>query len=195
MTFERLIVNPHGEWAAIACSTDFVDMRRQVANLSATLAAETRSSLVAHPSGAGQILLVPILRGGALLYHEFALCMPEADVCLLAMRRSATAVECVYSSGVTSDAYDAVVYIDCVAGTANTLFAARREIARRCVSALDVAAVLCASRVATERLIGSRFAVVGFALAEDLDGPLVLPDLGAADAGDLFSSPRLRVAQ
>lgn len=195
MTFKRLIADPNGQWAAVACSADFVSMRRQVASLSRTLAAETRNGLVASPSGVGRTLLVPILRGGALLYHEFALCIPEADVCLLAMRRAATGVECVYSSGVAAESYDAVVYVDCVAGTANTLLAAQCEIAKQCDSTLNVAAVLCASRMATERLSASSFAVVGFALAEDLDGPLVLPDLGAADAGDLFASPRLRVAQ
>lgn len=196
MTFKRAVTDITGRWPEVTGAVSFLDIRQHVAGLSAGLATETANQLTGHLIPEDRVLLVPILRGGALLYHEFSRAFPEADVCFLAMTRTdSETVECIYMSDVAGDNYDVVIYIDCVAGTAGTMFNARQQLAQVCESALDVAAVLCSSALATERLVAAGFGIVGFALHEDLDGAMVLPDLGAADAGDLFSSSRQRTSR
>lgn len=161
------------------------EVRRDLFRLSHALAEATREVLGEQ---ARDTLCVIVLRGGLLLYPGFGHVFADADFCLLGMRRQDdNSVTCDYMTTPTHREYGSAVLIDCVAATGGTLLMARQMLAARRDIPVHVAAVVCSSRRATQRLVAEGIDVVGFGLQEGLDGDIVTPDLGEMDAGDLFA--------
>jgi uracil phosphoribosyltransferase len=161
-------------------------LRLDIFTLSTQLAAAARAAVASDPDM--RVLCTVILRGGMLLYPGFSEQFAAADFCLLGMRRAPSgSVDCSYMTSPDRADYDMAVLVDCVAATGGTLLTARRVLAESCRVSSYVAALLCSSHRATEVLVANGVDVLGFGLAEQLDGNVVTPDLGEADCGDLFS--------
>ncbi|MFI9202542.1 uracil phosphoribosyltransferase [Streptomyces sp. NPDC053048] len=181
------------QFARLRHATDPGEVRRGIIELGDVLGPRTADIVRNELVSLQDVLCVVVLRGGALLYPGFARAFPWADFCMLGMRRRpepggnrlSPANE--YMTTVPREEYRATVYIDCVSATGDTLLAARNSVARMCDGGREVAAVVCSAGVATARLRGAGIGLVGFSLHEDLDGQVVVPDMGELDAGDLFS--------
>lgn len=174
--YERFRVASEPRWSA----------RTTVSALGDRLATATAAVV----AGADRVLCVVILRGGALLYPSFAQQLPAADFLMLGLQRGENQVRCTYRSAIPQSHYDQVVYLDCVAATGDTVLTARTAIAECCLVEQEVAAVICSSGPATDRLGRADIGLLGFSLHETVDAGIVSPDLGELDAGDLFSSAR-----
>ncbi|HET6711253.1 uracil phosphoribosyltransferase [Amycolatopsis sp.] len=134
-----------------------------------------------------RVLCVVVLRGGALLYPAFADEFGDAAFCMLGLRRVGGDVVTEYRTEIPGGAYDRVVYLDCVAATGRTIFAARRAIAPICHAAEEVVAVVCAATTATRALRAAELGVIGFSLHEAETSGVVAPDFGRLDAGEVFA--------
>lgn len=173
----------YGLYATISsASLSRSGMRRQVHRLGQQLAEAVYGLCLDRT-----VLCVVILRGGALLYPSFADRFLEADYCMIGLRRSEQGIEFEYCTQIPRNSYDRVVYLDCVAGTGNTLLAAHEAIGRRSRASGHLAAVICSATPATRSLAARGVSLVGFSLAEEETGGIVAPDLGRMDAGDLFA--------
>jgi len=158
-------------------------VRRHVHELANVLAEHTHQIVRHHGT---RVLCVFILRGGALLYPAFSTRFCDADMCFLGMRRTPAGVVCEYATPVPRQGYEAVVLVDSVIGTGDTVRATRNYLGGS-AETREYIATLCASKDATTSLIANGLTIIGLALDEELDDGLVLPDLGHLDAGDLFS--------
>jgi hypothetical protein len=134
-----------------------------------------------------RVLCVVVLRGGALLYPAFVAEFGDAAFCMLGLRRAGGDVVTEYRTEVPGGAYDRVVYLDCVAATGGTIFAARKAIAPVCHAVEEVAAVVCAATTATRALHAAGLGVLGFSLDETETSGVVAPDFGRLDAGEVFA--------
>ena len=187
----HLVSAPPDSWGAVRNSEHSPELRRRIGALSPWLAKETDSYLldVGDSNAEDSQLVVVVLRGGALLYRGFAERFNDADVCMVAVRRAETGGPvCQYMTDVPRAEYATTIYVDCVAATGATVLAVRSQVTAHCEMEHEVASVLCSSTVATDKLTRAGLDVVGFSLNDGLQDGVVLPDLGAADAGDLFSS-------
>ncbi|MET9293102.1 uracil phosphoribosyltransferase [Streptomyces sp. NPDC003077] len=167
------------------------EVRRTAIELGEVLAHRARS-LLGAPGGPrhavpGSVLCVVVLRGGALLYPGFSVVFADADFCMLGMRRENGAVRTEYVTPIPGNAYAATLYLDCVTATGGTLLAAREAVGGRCAPGRETAVVISGAATATKRLGEAGMDVLGCSLHEGLNGDVVLPDMGALDAGDLFS--------
>ncbi len=172
-----------GRYAALGTANlPKAQMRRHVHDLGQRLA-----EAVAMHHADRDLLFVVVLRGGALLYPSFALRFPEADFCMVGLRRAASGVEFEYCTQLPDRTYEQIVYLDCIAGTGTTLLAAHRALSRRSPAQSHLAAVICSATPATRALQAAGIDLVGFSLHEAETGGIVAPDLGRMDAGDLFA--------
>lgn len=176
-------------YARLQHVTDPGEARRDLIELGRVLGLRTAEIMRDELGALQDVLCVIVLRGGALMYPGFATAFPQADFCLLGMRRTADqlCVDHQYMSDVPRDGYQATVYVDCIAATGGTLLAAGEAIAARCATGHQVGAVVSSAAKATDRLRAAGVSLVGFSLYEELHGRVVTPDAGEFDAGDLFS--------
>jgi hypothetical protein len=158
-------------------------LRKRIGQLGRRLARAVRDA--GRPGD--RVLCVVVLRGGALLYPAFADEFGDAAFCMLGLRRVGGDVVTEYRTEIPGGAYDRVVYLDCVAATGRTIFAARRAIAPICHAAEEVAAVVCAATTATRALNAAELGVIGFSLDEAETSGVVAPDFGRLDAGEVFA--------
>jgi SAM-dependent methyltransferase/uracil phosphoribosyltransferase len=165
-----------------------VDAKAIIAILACHLAEETRLKL--NKLVQAKMLLIPILRGGLLLYPAFAEAFPRSAVGLLHIVRAGngrtTTHECLPNVGDV----DVVLYLDAVAGTGATIDHASKRIRQRYQDAQQYACVVSSSSEATANLTARGLTVLGISIDEDHVDGLVAPDLGVRDAGDLLSFPR-----
>ncbi|WP_416959020.1 uracil phosphoribosyltransferase [Streptomyces sp. Agncl-13] len=189
MTFLVETADDEKRYARLAHLTEPGEVRQELVELSGVLGRRTADIVTERFGRSRHVLCVIVLRGGALMYPGFVAAFPTADFCVLGMRRAADrdAVHHEYMTAVPRDAYEVTVYIDCISATGGTLLAVREVIAAHCATGHEVAAVVSGAAAGTDVLRQAGINVVGFSLYEDLDGPVVLPDMGALDAGDLFS--------
>ncbi|MFI6285012.1 uracil phosphoribosyltransferase [Streptomyces sp. NPDC051018] len=189
MTFAAETPDDEKGYARLRHNRDPGGVRRGLIRLGGVLGLRTAEITRGELGAPRDVLCVVVLRGGALLYPGFVTAFPQADFCVLGMRRTPgrLSVDHQYMSDVPRDGYQATVYIDCVAATGGTLLAAREAIAARCATGHEVAAVISGAAAATARLREAGVNMVGFSLYEGLDGQVVYPDMGELDAGDLFS--------
>lgn len=172
-----------GRYAAISTENlPKAQMRRQVHALGQRLA-----EAVATRCADRNLLFVVVLRGGALLYPSFALRFPEADYCMVGLRRTAGGVVSEYRTQLPHNTYDQIVYLDCIASTGSTLLAAHRAMSRHSPARSQLAVVICSATPATRSLQAAGIDLMGFSLHETETGGIVAPDLGRMDAGDLFA--------
>lgn len=163
-------------------------MREKLSALGTVLGRRTRALVDRELPSADRILCVVILRGGALLYPGFLASFPEADFCMLGLRRTEEGqARCTYCSDVEDGSYDLVLYLDCIAATGGTIVEAHRLLGSRCGMGRSLAALVCSSGPAVHALRKEGIGVLGFSLDENLKGNVVSPDFGELDAGDLFS--------
>lgn len=186
----HLVSAPPDGWGAVSNSEHSAELRHRIGALAPWLARGTDSYLLGvDGSNGGSQLVVVVLRGGALLYRGFAERFNDADICMVAVKREETgAPVCQYMTDVPRTEYATTIYVDCVAATGATVLAVRSQVTVHCEAGHEVASVLCSSTVATDELTRAGLDVIGFSLNDGLQDGVVLPDLGAADAGDLFSS-------
>ncbi|WP_283134701.1 uracil phosphoribosyltransferase [Rhizohabitans arisaemae] len=190
MARRHRVADPGGVYRTLRTTSVPSDQaRRDVFHLSHLLGAAARDRVRAAAGEEAAVLCVVVLRGGLLLYPGFGQAFAEADFSLLGMRRRDDGVvACDYMTTPHRDTYAAAVLIDCVAATGRTLLTARDMLAKSQVTAAAfLAAVVCSSAQATRTLLGEGVDVLGISLDEELAGDVVVPDLGAMDAGDLFS--------
>ncbi|WP_329377087.1 uracil phosphoribosyltransferase [Streptomyces sp. NBC_01716] len=189
MTFAAEAPDDEKRYARLQHTTDPGEARHGLIGIGGVLGLRTAEIMRAELGALRDVLCVFVLRGGALMYPGFATAFPQADFCVLGMRRTADRlrVDHQYMTDVPRGSYQATVYIDCVAATGGTLLAAREAITARCDTGHEVAAVVSSAAAATDRVRATGISFVGFSLYEDLDGQVVTPDMGELDAGDLFS--------
>ncbi|MEU5401388.1 uracil phosphoribosyltransferase [Streptomyces sp. NPDC005963] len=180
--------------ARLQHAVDPVEVRQGIIALGHVLGPRTADIVRGEFGALDDVLCVVVLRGGALMYPGFAGAFPEADFCMVGMRRSPDqqSVEHEYLTAIPRASYRATIYIDCIAATGGTLLAAGALVSARCTTGPELAAVISSAAVATERLHLAGIDLLGFSLYEDLRGPVVAPDLGRLDAGDLFSGSAKR---
>ena len=189
MTFPVEITDDEKQYARLRHRTEPGEVRQGLIQLGRVLGLRTADVMDERFGSLQNVLCVVILRGGALLYPGFTTTFPQADFCVLGMRRTPGegSVKSEYMTAVPRDSYQATVYIDCVSATGGTLLAARELIAGTCHTGHEVAAVVSGAAAGTEVLQAAGVNVVGFSIYEELNGQVVMPDMGALDAGDLFS--------
>ena len=189
MTFILELPDADGRYAELA-TTDLPKalVRDYIGQLGIALARTVRDCRTDAGDRARRVLCVIILRGGALLYPAFAVEFDDADFCMLGLRRGRRGVVADYRTAIPRRSYERIVYIDCVAATGGTIFAARRAVAQQCTTDEEISAVICGARTATRALYGAGVSVVGFSLDEAEANGIVGPDLGRLDAGDLFTT-------
>jgi uracil phosphoribosyltransferase len=161
------------------------EVRQHLIALGHVLAMRAKLEIIERMAGAERILCAILLRGGLLLYPGFVAEFPRADFCLLGMSRHAGSARCEYQSRVRRADHELIIYLDCVVASGGTIRAATEVLASLSPTAAGMAACICASEVGVIALQGMGLSVMGFSLHEGTRGPLVVPDLGALDAGEL----------
>jgi uracil phosphoribosyltransferase/SAM-dependent methyltransferase len=165
-----------------------VDAKAIIAELAWHLAEQVRIEL--SSASHNNILLVPILRGGLLLYPAFAGTFGASAVGLLQISRNGHERRVTYECLPPRARADFVLYLDAVAGTGRTIKCASQLLRERYETQHHYACVLASAGDATKYIHESNVSVIGVSTDErNLDG-LVVPDLGTRDAGDLASSPK-----
>lgn len=189
MTFPAEAADEEGLFARLQRSNDPGEVRHGILALGDLLGLHAAGVIRAAHGPLQNVLCMVILRGGALLYPGFARAFPQADFCMLGMRRAPDhgSVDVEYMTAVPRDTYQATIYIDCISATGGTLLAARRLVTGKCDTGHEMAAVISSAAMATGRLQTAGLGLLGFSLYEELNGQVVTPDMGELDAGDLFS--------
>jgi uracil phosphoribosyltransferase len=161
------------------------EVRQHLIALGHVLAKRAKREIIERMGGAELVLCAILLRGGLLLYPGFVAEFPLADFCLLGMSRHAGGARCGYQSRVRRADHELIIYLDCVVATGGTIRAARDVLATLSPAAAGMAACICASEAGVIALHGMGLGVIGFSLHEGTRGPIVVPDLGALDVGEL----------
>ncbi|MFE3022228.1 uracil phosphoribosyltransferase [Streptomyces sp. NPDC059256] len=189
MTLPTEISGAEKRVARLQEATDPFEVRQGIIELGHVLGPRTADIVHGELGPLDDVLCVVVLRGGALMYPGFAAAFPHADFCMVGMRRSpdGNSVAHEYLTDIPRDSYQATIYIDCVAATGGTLLAVGALVSARCHTGPELAAVINSASAATERLHLAGIDLLGFSLYEELYGPVVTPDMGRLDAGDLFS--------
>lgn len=189
MTFAAETPDEEKRYARLQHATDPAEVRRGLIELGGILGLRTAEIMRGELGALRDVLCVLVLRGGALMYPGFATAFPQADFCMLGMRRmpDQLRMDHQYMTDLPRDDYQGTVYIDCIAATGGTLLAAREAVAARCDTGHEVAAVVSSAAAATDRIRTTGISLVGFSLYEGINGRVVTPDMGELDAGDLFS--------
>jgi uracil phosphoribosyltransferase len=136
------------------------------------------------------MLLVPILRGGLLLYPAFSVTFAAAAVGLVQVARDRNGRVMTYECLPPVATVDVVLYLDAVAGTGRTIEHASQVVRERYGAQHHYACVLSASAEATAYMCERNVNVIGVSTDETNIGGIVAPDLGLRDAGDLVSFPK-----
>lgn len=188
----RELPDTNGLFAGIRGNTlSKLSARKKLLALGVDLAARSKDILSDLHIQPNQVLFSVLLRGGAMMYPGFLAAFPEADFCMVALRRTAGgfgAPKAIYCSGSHHSRYKCTVFLDCISGTGRTILQAQTALKATTQSDLHLAAVICSTRTAQKALSQAGIGIFGYSLNETLDGPLVLPDFGSLDAGDIFSS-------
>ncbi len=161
--------------------------REVVSALSERLAERIREQLGSF--SAQRVLLLPILRGGLLMYPAFSKLFRSAAVGLVQIVRNGDDREVVYENLPPGIQPEVVLYLDPVASTGRTIQRAARLLFERYRASKHIACVIAAAREVKGCLRAANVDLEGISTDEEsLDG-LVVPDLGARDAGDLAFLP------
>jgi 2-polyprenyl-3-methyl-5-hydroxy-6-metoxy-1,4-benzoquinol methylase/uracil phosphoribosyltransferase len=166
--------------------------REIVSLLASNLAHCVKSELGAYRDQ--QILLVPILRGGLLVYPAFINTFRYAAVGLFQISRHNGHRTVLYESLPEGISPNVILYLDAVAATGNTIICASQLIKRHYGEVDQRACLITATRSASTCIRDAGITVDGISTDELDIGGLVVPDLGCRDAGDLAYQPAQRAA-
>ncbi len=162
-------------------------VRDVVIALSTNLALRLHEQLRVFPEN--KVLLIPILRGGLLMYPAFAKVFRSAAVGLVQIAREGEGRKVIYESLPQGIQPEVILFLDPVAGTGGTIERAARLARDRYGARKHVACVITAARDVRGSLRTEEVSLEGVSTEEEnLDG-LVIPDLGERDAGDLACLP------
>ena len=161
--------------------------REVMSILASYLAVRIRAKLEQLPDQ--QILLLPILRGGLLMYPAFINIFRNAAVGLIQVVRQGAHRSVIFESLPCNISPDVILLLDPVASTGRTLACVSQLVRSRYGKARHNACLVAAARGATAFLQESGIDLDGISTDEEDIKGLVVPDLGARDAGDLACNP------
>jgi uracil phosphoribosyltransferase len=136
------------------------------------------------------MLLVPILRGGLLLYPAFAQTFAASAVGLVQVAREGSQRVVTYECLPALESVEVVLYLDAVAGSGRTIERASQLVRERYATQNHYACVLSASAEASAYIRKCNVNLIGLSTDETIIDDFVSPDLGMRDAGDLVSFPK-----